>query len=185
MDAPETRPAPATQRRWLTAAVAAAVLVVGGTVAAVTLPRGADEGTLAVTTEPTDVTRRTGEGGAGVPEASGTVLALEAPSGTTGRCMVPTAESLARMDTALDGTVAGVSGDVVTLEVSRWYAGGGADLVELRSSGELAALLGGVPELEPGQRYLVSAVDGTVTACGFTAPWSPVRAEMFERAFPS
>lgn len=180
-----TQPAPATTRRWLTAAVAAAVLVVGGTVAAVTLLGGEQEGTLAVTGEPTDVTGQTD--GAGGPEdgESGSVLALGAPAGVAGRCMVPTAESLGRMDTALDGTVAEVSGDVVRLEVAQWYAGGEADVVELDNPDELARLLGGVAEFAPGQRYLVSAVDGTVTLCGFTAPWSPEREQLFEEAFGS
>jgi hypothetical protein len=183
-DVPETaRPAPATTRRWLTAAVAAAVLLVGGTVAAVTLPGGEGEGTLAVTAESTDVTEQTE--GSGATEEAASVLALDAPVGVSGRCMVPTAESLARMDTALDGSVTQVSGDAVRIEVSQWYAGGGADVVELRNPEELAPLLGGVSDFEVGQRYLVSAVGGTVTVCGFTAPWSPERAELFEDAFGS
>ncbi len=37
---------------------------------------------------------------------------------------------------------------------------------------------------EEGGRYLVSATDGRVTVCGFSAPYSAELAALYEQAFP-
>ena len=38
-------------------------------------------------------------------------------------------------------------------------------------------------DFQVGQRYLVSANDGKVTVCGFTAPYCDELAAMYEQAF--
>ena len=37
---------------------------------------------------------------------------------------------------------------------------------------------------EEGGRYLVSATDGRVTLCGFSAPYSTELAALYDQAFP-
>jgi len=43
--------------------------------------------------------------------------------------------------------------------------------------------LNGVVDFEVDKRYLVTASEGTVTSCGFTAEWSPEMAADFEAGF--
>ncbi|NYG54843.1 hypothetical protein [Nocardioides perillae] len=172
------------RNRWLAAAAAATVLVAGGAVAAVVA--GDDEPDPLATVTPSE-TAGTEPGGAA---AAGEVV-LAAPPASSARCMVPTAEAVARMEVALDGTVAEVAGDRVSLDVGEWYAGdpgaGGtaATTVVLTNPVDLRAAIGGVPDFEVGQRWLVAGSRGTVAVCGFTAPWTPARARVFEQAFPS
>lgn len=114
-----------------------------------------------------------------------TVTELTAPSPETydARCMVPSAEVLSRQQVAVEGTVTTISDDVVTLTVDEWYAGGPTDLLRVQAPApELQALVGSV-EFREGGRYLVSASDGRVTVCGFSAPWSEDLAALYEQAF--
>lgn len=172
----EPTPEPERSRRWLPAAVLAAVLLVGAAVAVVALP-GGDDPVRTVTESPA--------GSAGDP-GDGPPVVLGAPTQGAGRCLVPTPESVARMDVALEGRVVDLEGGAVTLEVAQWYAGGDdAATVELRNPRELLGLVGGVPSFEVGQRWLVSGSAGTVAVCGFTEPWSPAGAQLFEEAFAS
>ena len=86
---------------------------------------------------------------------------------------MPSAETLATFDTAFAGTVTSLEDGTATLAVDQWYAGGDADTVTVTTPGkDLAALLMAV-EFEKGKSYLVSATDGRVTLCGFTAETSP------------
>ncbi len=119
------------------------------------------------------------------PTAESTVTELSAPEpGSSGRCMVPSAETLAGMPTAFDGTVQSIEGDTVTLEPTRWYAGDPTDLVIVEAPAEaLRQLLIGV-EFEDGGRYLVAATDGgEVAVCGFSAPYSQGLAATYAEAF--
>lgn len=116
-----------------------------------------------------------------------TVLALKAPGAsgdpTMSSCIPFSVETLAPMETAFDGTVTEVSGDAATLHVNHWYKGGDADVVEVTSvSDELTSLEGGIA-FEDGERYLVTATDGTVNICGFSAEYSDEMAAAFAEAF--
>lgn len=173
------------RNRWLAAAAAAAVLVAGGVVAAVVA--GDDEPEPLATVTPTE----TAGADPGSTPGDAEQVVLAAPPASSARCMVPTAEAVARMEVALDGTVREVAGDQVRLEVAEWYAGdpveGDADatVAVLTNPVDLRAAIGGVPDFEVGQRWLVAGSRGTVAVCGFTAPWTPARARVFEQAFPS
>ncbi|WP_028636471.1 hypothetical protein [Nocardioides sp. URHA0032] len=114
-----------------------------------------------------------------------TVTELGAPSPATydARCMVPNAETLAQQSLAFDGTVTALAGRVVTLTVGHWYAGGPTDLVRVQAPEEALQDLVGAVHFEDGGRYLVSASDGQVTVCGFSAPYSADLAALYDQAF--
>lgn len=113
-----------------------------------------------------------------------TVTELAAPPATTGRCMVPSAELLARSQVAFSGTVESVGADVVAIVPDRFYAGEPTLRVEVRAPAEQLSALVGAVRFEEGRRYLVSANDGEVTACGFSGPASPDLAALYGEAFP-
>ena len=112
-----------------------------------------------------------------------TVLRLSAPAPTQGRCMMVTADALDRQQTAFDGTVTSIDGREVTLDVGHWYRGGDADMVVVEAAdAELRALIQAVA-FEQGGRYLVTANDGVVTVCGFSAAYSDDLAALYSEAF--
>ena len=126
----------------------------------------------------------------GVPSASTSTgssptLELGAPpaAAAAARCAPLEPAFLTGMDVAVDATVTDVGDGTVTLDPARWWSGGPADSLVLRDSSELARLLGGVPEFEVGQRYLVAASRGRVAVCGFTAPWSAELEAVYAEAF--
>ena len=95
--------------------------------------------------------------------------------------------SLARRQTAFDGTVTRVSGDSVTFDVGHWYRGGTERSVTLRG----AATLGGVTSagssvgLTPGARLLVAGDGGFAWPCGFTRPYDADTAKQWATVFGS
>ena len=115
-----------------------------------------------------------------------TVTELTAPGSAAyaARCMVPDAAAIARQSVAFSGTVTTVAADAVTLTVDHWYAGGPTDLVRVQAPAAQLQDLAGAVDLQQGRRYLVSATDGRVTVCGFSAPYSPRLAELYASAFP-
>ncbi|MBF4769692.1 hypothetical protein ISU10_18135 [Nocardioides agariphilus] len=116
-------------------------------------------------------------------EAPRTVLHLTAPPPTQGRCAMVTARLLGNQDSAFDGTVTAIDGRSVTLEVSHWYRGGDQDLVVVEAPDpEMQALIQSVT-FDQGGRYLVSATDGIVTVCGFSAAYSDDLAAIYAEAF--
>ena len=122
------------------------------------------------------------------PVAGGTptVAHLAAPDAAaySAKCLVPTAEVLAQQEVAFDGTVSSISDDTVTLDVSHWYAGGSADQVGVQAPAEELQELVGAVKFHAGGRYLVSASNGQVTVCGFSAPYSADLAAVYAQAFP-
>lgn len=162
--APSTEGQPEQPRRrlWIPAAAAAAVLAA----TAIALTAGGDDD---------------------VPPAAqpavGMTLTLPADDAMAS-CMQLSAESLRPMEVAFSGTATTVEDTTVTITPDRWYKGGtGATSVQLTTMGEeMVALLGSV-QFEQGQRYLVTATDGQVNACGFSAEWTPELAQVFEQAF--
>lgn len=169
MEAPmsTTQQSPAehgTRRTWFltaAAAIAVAALALGGW----SLTRGDDAATVAT------------------PK---TVMTLKGPAqpDVMAMCMRVEPETVATMQVAFDGTVTAVEGNQVTLDVNRWYAGGDTDQVTLTqvNPDQFVLLEGGVT-LEDGQRYLVTAYDGQVNGCGFSAAWSQELQDIFDQAF--
>jgi hypothetical protein len=114
-------------------------------------------------------------------------LALSGDAATMS-CMTFSVDVLAAMPVAFSGTVTEVRDGTVVLDVDRWYRGGESpagpvDRVELSAPDGAAVALVGAVEFAPGQRYLVSASEGTVSVCGFSGPWSPELAAAYEQAF--
>ncbi|WP_395690945.1 hypothetical protein [Nocardioides sp.] len=154
---------------WLVAA--AAVLIIAGI--GVFAVRGLDGGPAAPPSA---------GGGTGGAQ---TVTELGAPAAAaySAKCLVPNAETLAQQDVAFDGTVSSITDGTVTLDVTHWYAGGDTDLARVKAPPEELQELVGAVRFEPGGRYLVSASDGQVTVCGFSAPWSSELADLYQQAF--
>ncbi len=160
---------------WLVAA-AAAVLIGGGVLFAVTQgdddpapPAAGDSPSQDVAPTAETVTRLTLDGNA-----------------PASRCVAPEAapEIVAAQTVVFDGTVTAISGGIVTLEPSRFYAGDETDLVTVRAvDRDMQALLAGV-RFEEGGRYLVSATGGQVTLCGFSGEYTDALAGVYETAFP-
>ena len=174
MEAPMNTPEPAagSRRTWILTA-AAAVLVAALGFGGWTALQGGDNRASSVAHDKTVMTLK--------------APAAHAPGGPAAMCMRVDADTVRQMQVAFDGTVSAVDDAThsVTLDVSRWYAGGSTDQVRLTqfsATGELA--LEGAVKLELGQRYLVTAHDGVVNGCGFSAPWSQELQDVFAQAFP-
>lgn len=153
--ATSTRRGPVT---WL-AGAAAAVLLVGGGFAFASQLRD-DEPSVDMAGDATTPTTA-------AATTAPVVMTLQAPS-MGAKCAAPTPELLSQFDTAFEGTVTSVDGDVVTLAPTEVFAGEKADEVEVVGSGIDPRALGGVVTFEVGQTYYVSASDGQVSACGFS-----------------
>ena len=150
--------APARRRSWLPAAAA---VVLAGTAGAYALTAGGDD------------------------PASELQLALPGGDGTSMMSCVPVqADFLADMPVVVAGTVIGVTGGEVRLDVTRWYRGGDADTVVLTNPSADMQVLLGATDFRTGEDYLVSATDGTVNACGFTGPASAELQQVYDEAFP-
>ena len=114
-----------------------------------------------------------------------TVTTLDVPAaGGLGKCMVPNAEVLANADTAFDGKVTSIVGDDVTIEPSRWYAGEPVDQVVVTAPSEQMQQVASAVTFQVGERYLVSATNGQVSLCGFSAPYTDDLAAVYAEAFP-
>ena len=97
-------------------------------------------------------------------------------------CLPFSVDILSGMEVAFEGTVTNVDGDVLTLDVVTWFTGGEAEQVTITAPLGMEALIGGIP-FESGQNYLVTATNGVVNYCGFTAAATPELREAFESAF--
>lgn len=141
-----------------------------------------------------------GGAGLGTAAAVAAIIALSSGGGTTpsrstveldlatddimASCLPVSPELLVDMDIVFAGTVQSVDGETITLDVSRWYAGGDADLAVLTAPAGMEALIGGI-SFEAGGTYLVSATaDGTVNYCGYTGAATPELQAIYDAAFP-
>ena len=97
-------------------------------------------------------------------------------------CLPVDAATLADMSPAFAATATAVEGETATLSVDRWYAGGTADTVVLTAPAGLEALIAGF-DLEVGERYLITATEGTVNYCGYSGPATPELQALFDEAF--
>ncbi len=86
------------------------------------------------------------------------------------------------MPVALAGTVTEVQPEQVTVDVDRWYRGGDADVVTIAVQSGNSVALDGV-DFRQGERYLITATDGTVNGCGFSGPATPDLEQAFDQAF--
>src|SRR6478735_8459245 len=118
--------------------------------------------------------------------ATPSVTELDVPTTAgAGKCMVPNAEVLADADVAFDGTVTSIVGDRVTLDPAHWYAGDATDKVVVTAPNEQLQRVASAVVFRAGGRYLVSARDGHVTLCGFSAPYDEGLAAVYAEAFPA
>jgi hypothetical protein len=146
---------------WLAGAAAVAVIAGGGFAVASSLGGdGPAVDTAGDATTPTASTTST-------TSAEPVVVTLQAPT-PAARCAVPTPEILSQFDTAFSGTVTAVDGDVVTIAPSEVFTGPSADEIEIVGFAGDPRSLGGVVTFEVGQTYLVSAMAGQVSACGYS-----------------
>jgi len=156
-----------TRRTWVLAAAAAVVVAVIG-------------GFFAL-----------GGGDDNKPEANtpGPVFELAAPGATDARCMVVTPKALARSESAFEATVTSLEGREATLKIEKWYAGTDdaqrSTRAHLTSATQSMNELIGSVQFKVGNRYLISANDGVMTACGFSAAWSQGLEDKYVAAFGS
>ena len=156
---------PASRTPWLLAAAAALVLLV---VAGFVVANLGDD-----------------ESGTETAAAPPLVLSLGVDD-IMASCLVPEAAILADMSPAFAGTATAIDGEIVTLEVDRWFAGGDdtTTLVELHAQPGMEALIAGF-SFEVGQQYLITATSGSVNFCGYSGPATPDFQAFFDEAFPS
>jgi hypothetical protein len=125
------------------------------------------------------------DGGSG-EEDRATTLALSLPAGDVmSSCLAFDVAVLRDMPLAFAGTVTAADAGRVTLDVDHWYTGGDADQVALAvPDGQTSAALDGV-DFRTGERYLVTATDGTVNGCGYSGPATSQLEDAFSAAFDS
>ena len=116
--------------------------------------------------------------------AKTSTLALSLPDGAvSSSCAQFDVAVLREMPVAFSGTVTALGGDAVTLDVDRWYKGGTAEVVTIGlPSEQSSAALDGVDFAE-GERFLLTATDGTVNGCGFSGPASTELEAAYAEAF--
>jgi hypothetical protein len=121
--------------------------------------------------------------GGSSPARHKSTLALKAPAVHPGMnaCIRFSVDILKGMPVAFGGTVASVGADTVTIDVDHWFKGGSADTVTIAVPGFNTSV--GTVQFVQGTRYLVTATDGTVNACGFTGEATPDLEAAFEQAF--
>lgn len=118
------------------------------------------------------------------PSSGSDTVELTADSSAAGKCAVPSAETLAGFDTAFEGTVTSLADGTATLVVDRWYAGGGgASTVTVTTPSKALEDLLMAVDFQADRTYLVSATDGRVTLCGFSAEMSSELETLYESAF--
>jgi len=152
---------PRRTRRWAAAAVAGAAVVVAGV------------GALALTA---------GDDGTRETAASVTYSFGEAVDPTMAMCLPVTDYMPTPGLIGFKGTVVATTGTSVTVEVSKWFAGGDADQVQLNTTDVAIPALDGV-EFVVGGEYLVTVLDGQVLTCGLSGLADPVLESIFEGWF--
>lgn len=110
----------------------------------------------------------------------------EDPGGAAGggaaSCLVYDPANLPTFEVVLDGTVTAVDGDQVSFDVETDFQGAG-DSITLTAPVVDPALVGPLPDFQAGGRYLVTAIDGTIQACGYTVDYDADTATEWAAAF--
>ncbi|MGC5077771.1 hypothetical protein [Agrococcus sp. DT81.2] len=120
----------------------------------------------------------------GGPEPA--VETLQPPMGgglASGSCLVLEPATVAAQEQAFAATVVQIQADTVLLEVTERFVGDVADRVEVTQVDAVTSDFSGVP-FAVGQRYLVGAVDGTITGCGVTGVDDAELRAVYDAAFP-
>lgn len=114
--------------------------------------------------------------------ADGAPLALTMADGDVfASCAPVSVEALQAQQLAFGGTVTSRTDEAVALEVDTWYKGAeDASTVELTTGPDF---VGYTVDFQEGDRYLVSAFDGTVSICGLSGEATPELTGLFEQAF--
>jgi hypothetical protein len=115
-----------------------------------------------------------------------TIMALDGPGATDpmAMCLPVTAEFMADFPVAFAGTATSIDNGVATLEVTKWYRGGDADVVTISAPPAQPALIGGV-DIEVGGEYLITADNNTVSSCYFSDVATPELEAIYDEAFGS
>jgi hypothetical protein len=104
---------------------------------------------------------------------------------TMAMCMAVSDDALSPMPVAFSGEVTEKGDDEVLIDVDTWYRGGHTDQVRLSAPDMSMTSLGSSIDFTVGSRYLVTALDGTVSYCGFSGPWTQELADAYAAAFGS
>jgi hypothetical protein len=105
--------------------------------------------------------------------------------GVAAKCVEPTAARLAESaDFAFAGTVTGISGTVVTLEVTHVYRGAAAGQVQVAQAGDTSEQMMGSGKFETGGKYLVASSEGSMMICGYSGEAdAPGLRDLYDKAF--
>lgn len=124
-------------------------------------------GIVALTTGGTDITRLT-----------------QPTSDPMAMCAQVTPEALATQALAFAGTVTGIDGTTVTLEVAERFRGEIGDEVAVTQQDATADDFSAVQYVQ-GTSYLIAATDGRVASCGQSGEAGPELLELYRSAFGS
>jgi hypothetical protein len=125
-------------------------------------------------------------GAASPPPVAVAPTPTEDPGGAAGggaaSCLVYDPANLPTFEVVFDGTVTAVDGDQVTFDVETDFQGAG-ESITLTAPVVDPALVGPLPDFQVGGRYLVTAIDGTIQACGYTVDYDADTAAEWAAAF--
>ena len=117
---------------------------------------------------------------------AGTTAVQLALGGTQANCVEPQAASLAEAaDLAFAGTVTGIQGQTVTLQVTHTYKGANVTAAQVRQTGDTSEqLVGADGTFQLGRKYLVAAAEGQVMICGYSGEAdAPGLRDLYDQAF--
>lgn len=123
-----------------------------------------------------------GGGGTPPPVAVNPTPDGGAAGGGAASCLVYDPANLPTFEVVFDGTVTAIEGDQVTFDVETDFQGAG-ESITLTVPTVDPALVGPLPDFQVGGRYLVTAIDGTVQACGYTLDYDADTAASWAAAF--
>ncbi|MBT0769055.1 hypothetical protein KIH74_08970 [Kineosporia sp. J2-2] len=116
-------------------------------------------------------------------EPAPVVQRVQGGGGATFKCAAPSADGLIGVELAVEGTVRSVSSGVVTLDVSRVWAGSPVGVLEVAQTSGASESLLGADSFEVGGRYLVAVEGGAVRGCGYSGPASSELRALYDEAF--
>ncbi len=105
-----------------------------------------------------------------------------AAGGGMASCLVYDPANLPTFDVVFDGTVTAIDGDQVTFDVNEGWKGADGSITLTAPDIDIA-LVGPMPDFEVGGRYLVSAAESTINACGYTLDYDAAEAADWAAAF--
>jgi hypothetical protein len=105
-----------------------------------------------------------------------------AGGGGVASCLVYDPANLPTFEVVFDGTVTGIDGDQVAFEVNTGWKGADGSIT-LTAPEENIAITGPLPDFAVGERYLVTASGGTISACGYSLDYDAETAASWAAAF--